>query len=62
MFLTGQRMARGDGSGSDNGYGVQVRTVRSRVDSSWPLGRGTARLSEMPQPVVEPATQEHDDL
>lgn len=60
--LRRNHMARGDGSGSDNGYGVQVRTVRSRVDSSWPRGRGTARLSEMPQPVVEPATQEHDDL
>src|SRR5580704_1844253 len=60
--LRRNHMAGGDGSGSDNGYGVQVRTVRSRVDSSWPLGRGTARLSEMPQPVVEPAAQEHDDL
>lgn len=55
-------MARGDGSGSDNGYGVQVRAVQSRVDSSRPRGRGTARLPEMPQPMVEPATQEHDDL
>jgi hypothetical protein len=55
-------MARGDGASSDHGYGVQVRAVRARMDSSRQRRRGTARLPEMPQPVVEPAAQEHDDL
>ena len=55
-------MARGNGSGSDNGNGVQVRTVRSRMDPSRQCRRGTARLPKMPQPVVEPTTQKHDDL